>query len=574
MAKVHPPLPITADPYLGTDGRQALFQAWLCVYVATVSCQQQVLATSALTVEIATVPGPIPALAAATGLPSIVQDILQAGQVQDLIRDTRHRVLGVDHLYGSGSSAKRERNSLRVVIADYTNGRTVYASLDDAFGPLSDVYTETSNIQPVPNDEEAREAAEIAGFGPNATFFLQMPPMVNKIHPNGSSSRVINMIAHGDGDEQFTSVHVDMNLHTATTVQQATKVQTTAVPSCTGVTEVMCPLSGKGKTGIVSVKIKQGTTLLWELEVVRPSASSGNQGSGIELLNVQYRGKLLLKRAHVPILNVNYLEQKPNCGPYYRDWQYDETYFDCPGDDESGIPDFRRCKSPSKTLVDQPVDGGNFTGVAFDITDTEVVIRSQLTAGWYRYTSEWHLRADGTILPRWGFAGVRRDPANCVCVQHHHHVYWRLDFDIETATSNVLRECDGSNCTIVLMEKSLEKKTNRHWEVANTLSNRFFRIDAGAKDGAAADTNVAYGVGDLWVVKYQQSKYEDGFDGENGAVTDDSTAANFKNIMNSASLSGQDIVVWYSAHFIHDQMHSHDGDSHVVGPQLSPGTWT
>jgi hypothetical protein len=28
----------------------------------------------------------------------------------------------------------------------------------------------------------------------------------------------------------------------------------------------------------------------------------------------------------------------------------------------------------------------------------------------------------------------------CVCTVHHHHVYWRLDFDIRTAGNNVVRE--------------------------------------------------------------------------------------------------------------------------------------
>ena len=44
---------------------------------------------------------------------------------------------------------------------------------------------------------------------------------------------------------------------------------------------------------------------------------------------------------------------------------------------------------------------------------------------------------DGTIRPRFGFAAVS---SSCVCNVHHHHCYWRFDFDIETAGNNRVRE--------------------------------------------------------------------------------------------------------------------------------------
>jgi hypothetical protein len=48
----------------------------------------------------------------------LAQRVMQAGQTQDLLRDTDHRLLHVDGLFGSGDNVKRERNSLRAVIAD------------------------------------------------------------------------------------------------------------------------------------------------------------------------------------------------------------------------------------------------------------------------------------------------------------------------------------------------------------------------------------------------------------------------------------------------------------------------
>jgi hypothetical protein len=51
--------------------------------------------------------------------------------------------------------------------------------------------------------------------------------------------------------------------------------------------------------------------------------------------------------------------------------------------------------------------------VGFFVDGDEVTILSQIQAGWYRYTSEWRFKADGTILPRFGFAGVLW-PNECV----------------------------------------------------------------------------------------------------------------------------------------------------------------
>jgi hypothetical protein len=49
-------------------------------------------------------------------------------------------------------------------------------------------------------------------------------------------------------------------------------------------------------------------------------------------------------------------------------------------------------------------DTGNFLGVAIYVVGNEVVLVSEMQAGWYRYVSQWRLAADGTIKPRFGFA--------------------------------------------------------------------------------------------------------------------------------------------------------------------------
>ena len=51
---------------------------------------------------------------------------------------------------------------------------------------------------------------------------------------------------------------------------------------------------------------------------------------------MHYRGKRVLRRAHVPILNVKY--DRDRCGPF-RDWQYEEGKIEAQGTDVA--PGFR-----------------------------------------------------------------------------------------------------------------------------------------------------------------------------------------------------------------------------------------
>src|SRR5207249_4060986 len=118
------------------------------------------------------------------------------------------------------------------------------------------------------------------------------------------------------------------------------------------------------------------------------------------------------------------------------DWQDQEACFDAQlGYDAT--PGYRVCSGPAETILDSGSDVGNFRGVAIYVQGQEVVLVSEMRAGWYRYIREWRLHSNGTIRPRFGFAGTANP---CTCNRHHHHVYWRLDFDIRTFWGNTVRE--------------------------------------------------------------------------------------------------------------------------------------
>ena len=76
----------------------------------------------------------------------------------------------------------------------------------------------------------------------------------------------------------------------------------------------------------------------------------------------------------------------------------------------------------------------------------ETTLTAELEAGWYRYVSQWTFHTNGTIKPRFGFAAVQN---NCVCNVHHHHAYWRLDFDIGGAGRNFVQRSTATGWSVV-----------------------------------------------------------------------------------------------------------------------------
>ena len=85
-----------------------------------------------------------------------------------------------------------------------------------------------------------------------------------------------------------------------------------------------------------------------------------------------------------------------------------------------------------------------------------------------------------------------------------------------------------------------------------------YSLIPGENDGAAD----AYGVGDLWVLKYHGNEIEDGVDITSRTAAQ--TMAQINKFVNGELVRDTDVVVWYGAHFKHD---------HVVGPEIRPVKW-
>jgi Cu2+-containing amine oxidase len=238
-------------------------------------------------------------------------------------------------------------------------------------------------------------------------------------------------------------------------------------------------------------------------------------------------------------------------------------------------PGFRLCKTPATTILDTGNDAGNFLGVAIYVKGLEVVLVSEMHAGWYRYISEWRLHADGTIRPRFGFAAVA---SSCVCTAHHHHPYWRFDFDLATPGNNRILEFNEpplvgpSNWHTKKFESQRVRNParNRKWRVENTATGEAYDIVPGHDDGVATSSpDWPFPQGDLWFTRYRASELETGV-----TATGPPYEANIGTFVNGEPIENKDVVVWYGAHVTHDITAEPPGThGHSAGPDLRLVNW-
>ncbi len=306
---------------------------------------------------------------------------------------------------------------------------------------------------------------------------------------------------------------------------------------------------------------------LWEFCVVRPEDSSGPSGSGIEIRNAYYRGILVLKRGHVPILNVDYDDGGCGC---FRDWLDSERSYRTdnqiePGYLEPPFPAETVCDhatSPSVPPGDCPWGGPGpcLEGVSAEYYTDHLRLTSQAQAGWYRYSMRWEFYEDGTILPSFGFGTYN---TSCSGASHRHHAYWRLDFDIDGSDGDTVTQVGGSQPGPIAQEA--ERTWDNPpvaWEVEDSQSGRGYRLVPGAQDMLLpAD---AFSQNDLMVALYHASEI-----GDSGGGCD----INAGSIVNGEAVADTDVVMYYRGG-VHDVLGVDIHVCKVAGPVLTPlGEW-
>jgi Cu2+-containing amine oxidase len=81
----------------------------------------------------------------------------------------------------------------------------------------------------------------------------------------------------------------------------------------------------------------------------------------------------------------------------------------------------------------------------------------------------------------------------------------------------------------------------------------------------------AYGVADLWFLRYHPDELEDGVV---VGGTPAQTQTHLDQFVNGESIDGTDVVVWYAGHFRHDEHAPSPHQGHIVGPELRPVRWS
>ena len=516
----------------------------------------------------------------------VSEAVLDHPSVQEYLDGTRHRLLNVRLLDAEVEGKPDEPvppDRYRATIYDYTNNRAVVATgrLDDVRGSLE---LSEAGYQPLPTREEFDEAVEVLledeDLGPaireqRLVPYRPMPPLVEAELPDGRVERTLAVgLLPRERGVRHEIVGANMIHRTAARFHERAPVQALAHAQTCGVDNANQAATPRGLAGQFQVTIPAADgSPLWSFLVVRPSASTGTNASGVELRNVRYRGKLVLFRAHAPILNVQY--DNDLCGPF-RDWLFEESWIQADGTDVA--PGIRRSQTPAQTILESGSDSGNFRGVAIYRVRQETVLVCELQAGWYRYVSRWRFHDNGTILPRFGFSAVKD---SCVCRVHHHHVYWRFDFDIGTDVNNEVREFNAPPLfppnnwhTFQFESRRLRRPDlSRRWQVRNTQTGDAYDLIPGANDGVADP----FAPRDFWVLRFNDNQFDDGISAapSQAGLSQANAPADIGRFINGESVLNQDVVVWYAAHFSHD-VHEDEGNGHVghiVGPALRPVQW-
>ncbi|MDQ3666534.1 MAG: hypothetical protein M3410_08130 [Acidobacteriota bacterium] len=167
--------------------------------------------------------------------------------------------------------------------------------------------------------------------------------------------------------------------------------------------------------------------------------------------------------------------------------------------------------------------------------------------GAYHILQEWYLSETGTIRPRVGSKGV------AINMEHTHHPYWRLDFDIDGPEDNRVYVVSNNDWFFYSNEINDTKnmEANKTWIIRNERTGNqiwvFPTTDAGA-DGFST-MNVA-------VRRYHPSEETNPWPFDKGEL----------GFHENEDVSNADVVFWYIGHLFH---RSGDHDDHFHFSELT-----
>lgn len=303
---------------------------------------------------------------------------------------------------------------------------------------------------------------------------------------------------------------------------------------------------------------------VWSLCWISPDNSSGIDGSGLELRDVYFKGRRVLRRAGIPVLNVNY--DPGGCGSL-RDWQNGLANFEADG---ALVPRYAEPAAPPQTMCRIPgTDVGDFQGVAAEKKLKELVLTTQMQAGPYRYTQKWTFRLDGSIDAQIAFTALE---SPCNVKPHDHHAYWRLEFDIGGDGKDYAEEANPRGSQGTPQWKRIFSETSRRndalvggaWRVLSSSGHRGYEVASPPGFGVSN----SWAVADFWVLKFHPEELDDG--GARPGADGSGNAVQLNRYLNRESVDGVNVVFWVHAM----DRHENSGRCRFVGPTLRPvGKW-
>ncbi|HEX9235515.1 MAG TPA: hypothetical protein VF972_04485, partial [Actinomycetota bacterium] len=243
---------------------------------------------------------------------SFVRAVRRHRKVDEFLRGARHRLISlrpVESLEDKDSGPVPPKR-WEARFFDYTNNRVVkvQARFPAGAGPVASVSREF----PVPTEDEWAEALELVRsdrrFGRSlergsVAPFHPMPPLALAQDSGGEVERVLHvgLRARGRGTKAQI-VAVNLIRQEVTSYGDVGPVQAPLTEGdCQAPSEASCDVQTSGPPGQCWISWPSSSPL-WTFLAIRPSASSGQNASGVELRYVDYQGKRVLYQAHIPIL--------------------------------------------------------------------------------------------------------------------------------------------------------------------------------------------------------------------------------------------------------------------------------
>jgi hypothetical protein len=297
-------------------------------------------------------------------------------------------------------------------------------------------------------------------------------------------------------------------------------------------------------------------------------------GSGLEVWFADFQGKRVLWRGSQPFAIVPY--HRPVSEPPPPEHTYKDGI-----NPQCGGASFRALKHTAPNSIDP------WISPAFDaVVDTEavvvevhpptdfepahLVITAKFQCGWYQYVHSWQFDSDGGIHPRVAMGGAlnpyARDKA------HVHHMYFRIDLDIDGFPSDVFEafshdsfnDPGGDHWDTLSAQAKLvaEPGKARRWRVRDATStsalgeHRGYDIDV--PQVASLDK---HSTGDIWVTVYRGDSVQQGEDV--GADCTDKVLESVYAIGPLDTAAGNDIVFWVVARAHHEPRHQGEEFHHL-----------